>query len=55
MHSKDRSVADKIGTVLVLLSVGPEAPARIVGAIRDGFLEEKQFEPRSELSLSLNE
>ena len=29
-------------------------PSKVSGAIRDGFLEEKEFEPRSELNLSLN-
>lgn len=36
----------------MLLSVGSEALARAPGAIRGCFLEEKEFDPRSELSLS---
>lgn len=39
---------------LTLLSVGSEALPSVPGAIRDGFLEEKEFERRRELSLSLN-
>lgn len=39
---------------LTLLLVGSEALPSVPGAIRDGFLEEKEFEQRRELSLSLN-
>lgn len=37
-----------------LLSVGSEALPSVPGATGDGFLEEKEFEQRRELSLSLN-